>query len=1027
MVGDKSRSTCASKVLIAISLFFWLSLEPSAYAQDQRIFQMIHTAWTARDGAPQSINNLAQTPDGTLWVAARDGLYSFDGFKFSVFQPVSGSLPRKNVQHLLVTNDGSLWTFGNSTTSPIRIREGEANVFNRVDQGAFRSLDSLRQSTDGTLWGILNAKELVRLGGDGVWHVVAGPKPECDSMNPLFVDSSDTLWLVVDDVLYRRFRGEVKFTSTGTPVYGARRFAEGQDHSIWIISDGPSKPVRPAGQLPVVGLMHVDRFGNRLPNPLTHEDVTNAVIAADGSVWLSHTQGGLQRLRPWEIKGKPPKGEADPPDIFDVSDGLTTTGFRQLLLDRDGDIWVAGGRGLDRFQRATMVPVVKNAIGGWWSVCASRGSNIWLTVVDGYRAIIKKDLLVRLKDREDISSILCEKNGEVHLLDGEGIAEIHNGHIEHLPLLPSHGRYWQSYRFSSVVFMPDKRIIASTLGPTEDRVWIYRYGAWKPFPSAVGIREIRAMMLDRDDNVYLGSQHGGITVLGAPGLDERSSEQLAIGAIEGFSETRYGILAFGENGVAVDQNGVFRMLQFSNPGLASSVTGLVEDRDGNIWINGSRAIARIASAEITAAISDPSHKIVAREFHEGDYKGSDIFSYSRNSAQIDTLGRLWFATANGVIYIDSRHFDRPTYPPILSIRSINADGQPLRGDHTFPPHTDTLDVRYFGLNLSDPADVVYRYKLLGSDKGWQDAGNRTEAIYTHIRPGRYVFQFEASNGDGIWTAPFDSIHFTILPAFYETWWFELLCGAAGIVMLWLGLTARVRYITVGIRQRAEERADERIRIARELHDTLLQGVQGLQLSFHAAASKVPAEHESKKALERALAVADRVILEGRNRVTRLRTENVTDTELKSLIEGVAADLNSVTAIDFTIERTGGSDTLQSHIVDEIFCISREALTNAFRHSEASRIAVKLDYQKGEFRMSCHDDGRGFDPKTFLTSQTNGHWGLRGMAERSERIGADFACTSTANQGTEIEVRVPARVAYAQSRMLGQLFKRRRAV
>jgi signal transduction histidine kinase len=246
---------------------------------------------------------------------------------------------------------------------------------------------------------------------------------------------------------------------------------------------------------------------------------------------------------------------------------------------------------------------------------------------------------------------------------------------------------------------------------------------------------------------------------------------------------------------------------------------------------------------------------------------------------------------------------------------------------------------------------------------------------------------------------------------------------AGVLVAWIGISLRVNYISKSIRIRAEERADERIMIARELHDTLLQGVQGLLLSFHVAAEKVPAGHVSKQALEKALTTADRIIVEGRNRVSRLRSDNLNDAELKFLIEGVAANFHTTTAIDFTVERKGGGDNLQSHAVDEVFSTAREALTNAFRHSQASQITIELDYQKREFRLSCRDNGHGFD----LTAlSANGHWGLCGMAERAERIGADFGCTSCPDTGTEILVRVPARLAYARSRTLGQLFRRRRA-
>jgi signal transduction histidine kinase len=225
--------------------------------------------------------------------------------------------------------------------------------------------------------------------------------------------------------------------------------------------------------------------------------------------------------------------------------------------------------------------------------------------------------------------------------------------------------------------------------------------------------------------------------------------------------------------------------------------------------------------------------------------------------------------------------------------------------------------------------------------------------------------------------------------------------------------------------RAEERADERIRIARELHDTLLQGVQGLLLSFHVAAEKVPADHESKKTLDRALATADRIILEGRNRVSRLRSEHLTDSELKASIESFVSDLNGHREIEFIAERKGGRDSLQAHVVEEIFCIAREALINAYRHSEASRIVVELEYQRRRFTFRCSDNGRGFESSALQASQANGHWGLRGMAERSEKIGAKFSYASSVSKGTDVQVIVPARRAYV-SRHGFRLFSPRRA-
>ncbi|HEV3277813.1 MAG TPA: two-component regulator propeller domain-containing protein, partial [Terriglobia bacterium] len=965
---------------------------------------MVHTSWTVRDGAPQNINALAQTADGTLWLGTRDGLYSFDGLKFSV----SNLVPRKDVQSLFATREGDLWVMGLAGPA-IRIRSGEAKVFDHVDTDAIQRMMDVEEDHGGAIWALLNSKKLVRLGTDEVWHVATGPKPDCNVLEAFFIDSLGTQWVVADTFLYRRARGEENFRPTHLTVYGVMNIAEGRDDSIWIAAShrAPANPLE-------VGLRHIDQFGKALANPATREDVTDVVLGTDGFAWLSHSGGGLERLAPYEANGTPHRFQSNSPDIFGVADGLITTGYRVLLRDAEGSIWVAGGRGIENFRRATMVPIVANAINGWWSFCVAPNDDVWVAVLDGFRGLVRGNRVTRLKDRDNITAILCGQDGRVRMfiMDG-GIAEVRSGQLHFLPLLPGHGVYWVPYRFTSVVVLQDDQILASTRGTTENGLWIYQKGRWKPFLPEAGIERITAMMKDARNKLWLGSVDGKIIALDAKTHQIISSASPGIGPVVGFSETGYGVFALGQNGIALKHPGSFQALRMDDPDLATSVTGLAEDRNHDIWINGSRAIARIPSVEIKAVVSDPNHRILAHEFREGDFRGSDIFTYSRNSAQLDSRGRVWLATANGIIYIDPQHLDRPSHLPTLSIRSITADGKPLNLNATIAPGTQALNVRYLGLNLSNPTGVIYRYRLMGYDPEWQDVGSRAEAIYTHLRPGTYRFQVIASNGDGIWTQALSASPFTVLPAFYQTWWFESLCALMVVLALWLGITARVRYVSSAIRIRAEGRADERIRIARELHDTLLQGVQGLLLSFHAAAEKVSADHESKAALEKALSAADRIILEGRNRVTRLRSENLSDAELKPSIEGVAADLSDTAIVNFGVERKGGSDTLHDHVVDEVFYIAREALTNAFRHAEASRIEVELDYQKREFKMTCRDNGRGFDTDAVRANHTNGHWGLRGMAERAGRIGAHFCYASSVDKGTEVQVTIPARRAYVR--------------
>ncbi len=258
------------------------------------------------------------------------------------------------------------------------------------------------------------------------------------------------------------------------------------------------------------------------------------------------------------------------------------------------------------------------------------------------------------------------------------------------------------------------------------------------------------------------------------------------------------------------------------------------------------------------------------------------------------------------------------------------------------------------------------------------------------------------------TTPIWSASITGLRGLSQTTWFAVLCGIAGLALVWFGVTWRIRSVSREIRARAEERADERIRMSRELHDTLLQGIQGLLLTFHVATQKLPPDDESKEMLENALSSADRIIIEGRNRVNSLRSEHLTDAELATSLENVGEDLRIDNEIDYRVSRSGIDATLFAHVADEVFYMAREALTNAFHHSGASRIRLELFYGHRYFRMSCKDNGSGFDTRTGVKP---GHGGLKRMLERTQRLGGQFACRSKLLQGTEILFEMPSIRAY----------------
>jgi signal transduction histidine kinase/ligand-binding sensor domain-containing protein len=1020
MGRNRSGSPGVDRLLAVPLLICCLALSSTLRAQDQTIAQMLHTSWTGRDGAPQSIGALAQTPDGMLWIGSSAGLFSFDGFKFALFKSRSGSplAVSSSIQSLMVSKRGDLWVFFFHGPAAC-IHEGSARLYDHAENEAITVLDHAQQDSDGNIFAVLNWRYLVSLGPDDVWHKAANPIAGAGDISGVFVDSANTQWVVENNLLYRKAKGASSFKATEIHIYGSAKFAENRDRTFWVIGQrsGPGAE----------NLQRVDSDGHKLFAPRVVGDLSDIVTASDGSVWIQ-TEVGLRRLRSDEIALSSNRSFSSP-DLFQLQTGISGVQAQALLVDTDGNVWVGGMSGLNRFEHANLMPaVVPSKINAWFT-CVDADGDVWVATGDGQLFTINDGHRTQLLNRDGGTNLFCGTHEGAYFIQDSGISVVRRGHVRHLPLLPGLTEYGLHYLFLGLVEDSEGELIAAVGGRTGQGLWKYAKGKWSRFLENLTLPEVCAMLDDGENGLYLAFTPPD----GRIGIVRRGSlrmQSVSIGT-SGFARTSYGILAYGRRGIAIQDDKNFQPLSFLHPEHARIVTGAVEAPGGDLWLMGASGVVRIPAAEVRAAMADTGYLLSSVNFQEGDFVGPDITLLFRRSADIDKNGRLWFSMLNGVVSVDPHHLTAPRHPPLLSIHSIVADGREMGASATFPPDTHTLEIKYFGLDLTDPRRVVYRYRLEGlesdlQDSTWQDVGPRTEATYSHLRPGRYRFQVIASNGGDAWTQPVSSAMFRILPHFYERPWVQAIFALAVILLIWMGISFRINHVSNSIRIRAEERADERIRIARDLHDTLLQGVQGLLLNFHVAAENVPADHVSKKALERALATADRIILEGRDRVSRLRAENLKDAELKLLIESVAANFETGNAIDFAVQRMGGSDILQSHVADEIFCIAREALTNAFRHSGASRVVVELDYQSREFRMSCRDNGRGFDPKAFRERQGNGHWGLRGMEERAEGLGARLSLTSAAENGTEVHITMPARLAYLRHRRFENLLRRKPA-
>ena len=350
-------------------------------------------------------------------------------------------------------------------------------------------------------------------------------------------------------------------------------------------------------------------------------------------------------------------------------------------------------------------------------------------------------------------------------------------------------------------------------------------------------------------------------------------------------------------------------------------------------------------------------------------------------------------------------------PPVV-VEQIIADRKKyaVSDKLQLPARTRDIEIDYTGLSLVVPEKVRFRYKLEGRDADWQDPENRRRAFYSDLPPGNYRFHVIASNNDGVWNQQGTTARFTVLPAFFQTAWFRALSVLAGAGVLWLLYALRVRRLATSIQARFDDRLEERERIARDLHDTLLQGIFSASIHFNVANNHLPVDSPAKPAVQRGVDLLAQVSKEGRNTLLALRTVASSQSDLEEALSRLSGEFALPANIDFRVVTEGEAAVLRPLIRDEVYLIAREAVINAFRHSKASAIGVKVDYVSRNLRVSVRDNGCGIDEE-LLKSGREGHWGLVNMRERAERIGGRLRVSSRANAGTVVRLWIPGKLAF----------------
>jgi signal transduction histidine kinase len=439
----------------------------------------------------------------------------------------------------------------------------------------------------------------------------------------------------------------------------------------------------------------------------------------------------------------------------------------------------------------------------------------------------------------------------------------------------------------------------------------------------------------------------------------------------------------------------------------------------------------VADSEMQKWWAHPDTQVHYRLFDVSE--GARTRSVSFNTSAKSPDGRLWFVT-HLLQTIDPRHPLFNTLPPPVRIEQITADHKAYEidsagaGSLRLPPLVRDLEIDYTALSLVAPEKNRFRVKLDGWDRDWKDAGNERKAFYGNLPPRHYRFRVAAANNSGVWNEAGASFDFSIAPAYYQTAWFRAICAAAFAALLWALYRLRIHQFARQFNVRLEERVNERTRIARELHDTLLQSFQALMFHFQAVHDLLPAG-KGKEALEKVLNRADQAILEGRNAIQDIRSSTTVTNELSHSVSALGEELAASSSggnrpATFRVSVEGTPRELHPILRDDIYRIAQEALRNAFRHAQASQIEAEITYGESVLRLRIRDNGKGTDPK-HLNAGREGHWGLPGMRERAQQIGARLQMWSESGAGTEVELSIPGSIAYktAQRRRGLWLFRK----
>jgi len=993
-----------------------------------QIYQYGHRAWKIDDGFLGGyVNAIAAGAGGYLWVGTDKGLFRFDGLGFRQWNPPDGSRTPALVSGLLDDKEGGLWI---GTGDGLIHWNGQRVTHYKENQGVI--VFSMSKGGDGTVWFTFTQ---IKAGNEDRLCAVTGEKMICygkkdgidvatSSGPPLLavaVDSSGKTWMGTPQSLVEWNAGTAKVhvldsLKNNSQQLGINTLAVDADGSILagIMRTGPG--------------LGLQRFRDGKWSTVTapgfdgsQHKIMRVFVDSHQAVWAGTYDEGIYRLYQGRV------------DHFENKNGLTGNGVVSMFEDGEDSLWVGTVAGLDQFyQRAVQgfSKTVYPKAAEFDNLVTLPDGTLWIggdgtlhTLRNGTNTFVQ--MPVNLTGKQ-VTTIFGDRTGHTWIGVDNTLNLYDKGQFT--PVKVSNNR--PTGMIVSMAEDTDGNLWALTLGPPRTILQVNpKTLQASALPAAVDASKIAA---DPKGGLWIGTNTGGLlhfwkgkltSVRFVPEFRSRIAQLSVMPSGE--------VLAASESGLGYLKGEAIQLLGIRNGLPCGNINNFVFDAKGNLWLYAQCGLIEVSQREFELWRDNPSIRIQVSVLDSSDGIRPHFPPFEGAARSGD--GRLWFNGMDSLQMIDPERLHRNTTPPPVHIEGIRADFQDraLAESVELPPLTRDIEISYTALSFVAPQKILYRYRLLGFDQDWHDVGARQQAVYMNLKPRTYAFQVIASNNDGVWNAEGATLRFTIPPKFYQTAWFRVAGVVVFAMLLWALYQLRLHQLRRQFELGLEERVGERTRIARDLHDTLLQTLHGLMFQFQAARNLLPRSPENaERAIDDAISGTEQAIDESRDAIHDLRTQPPPTGDLAQLLERTTEEFATAQVTNqnlpaFRVIVEGERRTLSSTFQNEVYRIALELIRNAFRHAAATQIEAEIRYDRNSFRLRLRDDGKGMDPKVLEQTRRPGHWGLPGARERAARIRAKLEFWSQEGAGTEVELTAPAAVAYEEASSRSRLYLFRR--